>query len=193
MPKLYEDLDDDSAYEIEVLSDEIQHIKKALVARFPQLNLSQVLPIDERICAMYEGQISDTSNLKRIFNTNIGYSRVPFPMVPKDPANPSEVTLNLNARFFWEDVPFGLVILKDIGRIMGVKTPHVDKQIIFHQKFMPIKYVDEQTGEFIPGALKDTGAPSRYGINTPEDLVATSLSMKAETHENDIFYPKQKL
>jgi len=35
MPKLYEDLDDDSAYEIEVLSDEIQSIKKALIAKFP--------------------------------------------------------------------------------------------------------------------------------------------------------------
>ena len=179
MPKLYEDLDDDSAHEIEVLSEEIQHIKKALIAKFPALNLSQVLPIDERICAMYEGQITDTSNLKRIFNTNLGYSRVPFPMVPKDKENPEEVTLNLNARFFLEDVPFGLIILKDIGRIMGVATPHCDKQIIFHQKFMPIKYVDEKSGEFLPGALVETGAPSRYGITTPEALVSTSLSMQA--------------
>ena len=41
---------------------------------------------------------------------------------------------------------------------------------------MPIKYVDEKTGEFFPDALKDTGAPSRYGINTAEDLVRTSLA-----------------
>ena len=39
MPKLYEDLDDASAYEIEVLSEEIQEIKKALLKRFPKLNL----------------------------------------------------------------------------------------------------------------------------------------------------------
>lgn len=140
---------------------------------------------------MYEGQVTDKSSLKRIFNTNLGYTRVPFPMVPKDPADPSKVTLNLNARFFWEDVPFGLVILKDIGRILGVKTPNVDKQIIFHQKFMPVKYVDEKTGDFLPDALKDTGAPSRYGINTPEDLVATSLSMKdaKSSQQMDIFFP----
>jgi len=55
MPKLYEDLDDDSAHEITVLSDEIQDIKKKLLKLFPQLNLDQVLPIDQRICAMYEG------------------------------------------------------------------------------------------------------------------------------------------
>lgn len=89
------------------------------------------MPIKTRIESMYDGQISDKSSLKRVFNTNIGYSRVPFPMIPVDKTG-EKVTLNLNARFFWEDVPFGLVILKDIGELVGVKTPHIDKQIIFH-------------------------------------------------------------
>ena len=89
-------------------------------------------------------------------------------MVPKDPAVPNRVVLNKDARFFWEDVPFGLVILKDIGRILGVPTPHTTKQIIWHQKFMPVKYVDEATGEFLAGALAKTGAPSAYGVTTPE-------------------------
>ena len=149
MPKLYDDLDDDSANEIQLLDDEIQKIKNVLVTKFENLNLPHVIPLAERVCIMYDGQVSDKSSLKRIFNTNLGYSRVPFPMVPKDPADPTKVVLNKQARFFWEDVPFGLVILKDIGRICGVETPNMTKQIVFHQKFMPVKYVDEQTGEFI--------------------------------------------
>ena len=76
---------------------------------------------------MYSGQITDTSSLKRIFNTNMGYSRVPFPMIPADKKDPSKVVLNKNARFFWEDVPFGLVILKDLAEIMGVQVPHITK------------------------------------------------------------------
>ena len=76
---------------------------------------------------MYDGQISDKSSLKRIFNTNLGYSRVKFPMVPKDPSVPNRVILNKNARFFLEDVPYGLVVLKDIGRILGVPTPNCTK------------------------------------------------------------------
>ena len=43
-----------------------------------------------------------------------------------------KVKLNLNARFFWEDMPYGLVILKDIGDIVGIKTPHITRNIIFH-------------------------------------------------------------
>lgn len=75
---------------------------------------------------MYDGQVSDKSSLKRVFNTNLGYSRVPFPMVPTDKSG-EKVTLNLNARFFWEDIPYGLIILKDIGYLAGVETPNIDK------------------------------------------------------------------
>jgi hypothetical protein len=46
-------------------------------------------------------------------------------------------------------LPYGLVILKDIGDIVGVKTPNVVRNIIFHQRFMPVKYIDEKTGELI--------------------------------------------
>ena len=77
--------------------------------------------------------------MKTIFNTNKGYSRVPFPMIPVPnqdlkniPAGEELVKLNLDARFFWEDLPYGLVILKDIGRIVGVKTPNLTRAIIFH-------------------------------------------------------------
>jgi opine dehydrogenase len=76
------------------LDDEIQDIKKALLKKYPQLDLTQIMPIKDRIISMYDGQISDTSTLKRVFNTNIGYSRVPFPMVPVDKTG-EKVTLNL--------------------------------------------------------------------------------------------------
>ena len=117
---------------------------------------------------MYDEQVSDKSSLKRIFNTNNGYKRLPFPMVPKDPAVPNRVVLNKDARFFWEDVPYGLVVLKDIGRIVGVPTPNVTKQILWHQKFMPVKYVDPATGELLPEMLAKTGAPSAYGVDSAE-------------------------
>ena len=98
-------------------------------------------------------------------------------MVPVDKIG-EKVTLNLNARFFWEDVPFGLCILKDIGQLVGVKTPNIDRMIIFHQKFMPVKYVDDKTGEFLQDskALKESGAPRAYGIKSAEQLVASSLA-----------------
>ena len=154
------------------------------------------MPLKERVLTMYDGQITDKSSLKRIFNTNLGYSRVPFPMMPVEGQDlkktaPGEVNvkLNLNARFFWEDIPFGLVVLKDIGNIVGVSTPNITRSIVFHQKFMPAPYVDPKTGVFIKSALEKTGAPSAYGIKTIEDLVKTSVgNLNLDT--NIFFRPK---
>ena len=176
VPLLYEGLDQASADEIQGLDDEIQAIKSALMQKYPELNLKFVMPLKDRVQTMYKGQITDNSSLKRIFNTNMGYSRVPFPMLPvagQDPKTPQSETLvklNQKARFFWEDMPFGLVILKDIGNIVGVATPNITRNIQFHQQYMPIKYVDAQ-GNFILSSLKETGAPTVQGITTVEQLV----------------------
>jgi hypothetical protein len=45
---------------------------------------------------------------------------IPGQDLKNTPAGEVLVKLNVNARFFWEDIPFGLVILKDIGEIVGV-------------------------------------------------------------------------
>ena len=158
------------------------------------------MPMKDRILTMYNGQISDKSSLKRIFNTNKGYSRVPFPMVPvegQDLKNTAPgdvlVKLNLNARFFWEDLPYGLTILKDIGNIVGVDTPNITRNIIFHQRHMPVKYVNEQTGEFNREVLlNQTGTPSAYGITTIEELVETSLSGgQTKRYDENIYFNKR--
>ena len=78
------------------------------------------------------------------------------------------VKLNHKARFFSEDIPYGLVILKDIGNIVGVATPNMTKCIVFHQQYMDTKFVEPSTGEFIPEGLASSGAPSTYGIKTIE-------------------------
>ena len=102
------------------------------------------------------------------------------------------VKLNLNARFFWEDLPYGLVILKDIGNIVGVKTPIITRNIIFHQRFMPVKYVNEVTGELIEDVvLKQTGAPSAYGIKTIEQPIQTSRASGNLKYDDNIFFNKR--
>lgn len=95
--------------------------------------------------------------------------------------------MNYNARFFWEDLPFGLVILKDIGNIVGVQTPNITRAISFHQEYMPVKYVDSH-GDFIAQELKNSGAPSAYGITTIDALVKSSLPRNKNTFKNNIFF-----
>ena len=74
-----------------------------------------------------------------MFNTNQGYKTCKIPVVPV----PGGVVLNLHCRFFTEDVPYGLCILKDMGRLLGVPTPYVDKMLAFHQQWMDRTFIKD--------------------------------------------------
>lgn len=70
--KLYGDFDELSAEQLAILDNELQQIKLSLLARFPSLDLSHVLPIGERVIKQYGSDVADTSSLKQIFATNLG-------------------------------------------------------------------------------------------------------------------------
>ena len=57
---------------------------------------------------------------------------------------------------------------------------------------MPIKYVDETTGELIQKVLDEqTGAPSAYGIKTMEQLIETSRTSEKMNYAENIFFNKR--
>jgi len=130
------------------------------------LDLCCVLPLKERVIKTYGSQVGDTWSLMTVFNSNQGYRTCKFPMVPVE----GGVGLNTQSRFFLEDIPYGLCILKDLAQILGVATPNIDKQIRWHQRFMDTTFLRED-GTLDPEVLKQTGCPSRFGITTPSALV----------------------
>lgn len=67
-------MDEYSAELLCVLDNELQQIKAALLQRFPQLDLSFIMPIGERIVLQYGEDVADRSSLRRIFSTNRGYA-----------------------------------------------------------------------------------------------------------------------
>lgn len=172
LPKLYAQLDDASADAIQALDDEIQAIKAEIVRRYPQIDMTALHPIKQRISYNYKDSIKDFSTLKSVFNTNDGYAKNVFPTVAHEDGK--SVVLNTKSRFFYEDIPYGLVILKDIGDTLGVPMKNTEKMIQWHQKFMDTKYIDED-GNLIKENLHLTGAPSKYGIDTSYKLCKSSF------------------
>lgn len=69
----YADFDEASAEHLARLDNELQQIKLGLEGRYPQLDLSAVLPIGERVVKQYGADVADSSSLKSIFATNLGY------------------------------------------------------------------------------------------------------------------------
>ena len=159
-PFFYTTLDQASADNIEKLSCEIQLIKYKLISMKPSLNLDYVKPIGERILSQYGDMVKDPSSLKNIFTSNAGYKVMKIPMVKKEHG----YLLNLNARVFVEDIPYGLVVLKDIAEKVDLKTPHIDKAIQWHQKLMNKDFlVGDRLNQNL---IEQTGAPTRYGFKT---------------------------
>lgn len=119
----------------------------------------------DRIIKQYGEQVKDKTNMKTVFATNQGYAAARFPMKEVD----GGVIPNLESRFFWEDIPYGLCILKDIAQMLKVKTPNIDRLVEWHQKFMNKKFISN--GKLSKESLKETGCPSKYGIKDIETLL----------------------
>ena len=103
-----------------------------------------------------------------MFSTNSGYDILTFPLTKV----PGGVVPNVESRFFWEDIPYGLCILKNFGDIFGVPMPNTERIIRWHQKFMGVRFLSSDNSLI---NMHLTGAPGKYGYTTKDDLVATSL------------------
>jgi opine dehydrogenase len=180
---LYETIDELSAEILKCLDNELQQIKLALLQRYPQLDLSFVPPIDERIHEQYGNQISDKSSLRSTFATNQGYRGCATPLKE---VGPNKFIPALESRLFWEDIPYGLCILKNLAEMLGnFPTPMLDKMIRWHQQWMGKEYLmaDNQLN---PRLIPETGCPNKYGIHTVGDLVKTCIQKEMLNYKRPI-------
>lgn len=53
--------------------------------------------------------------------------------------------------------------------MLDLSTPGIDKMIEWHQKFMNKEYLVD--GKLNRKMLNETGAPSKYGLNTIEKVI----------------------
>eukprot|EP00921_Rhytidocystis_pertsovi_P007906 GHVQ01013082.1.p1 GENE.GHVQ01013082.1~~GHVQ01013082.1.p1 ORF type:complete len:472 (+),score=53.05 GHVQ01013082.1:484-1899(+) len=171
---LYTEMDDFSAEWLRKLDDELQAIRRGLEKEYPQLDLSRVLPLGERIVEQYGEDVGDRSCLRTIFATNKGYAGCKTP-VQKVPGG---FVPALQSRLFWEDIPYGLCVLKNIAQMLAIPTPSIDFMIEWHQQFMGRQYVIN--GRLNPTTIPETSAPEAYGIKDLDQLVRASLPCAAE-------------
>ena len=168
---VYQDFDDFSAEITQKLSDELLLLKNGIIEKFPEIDLSPIIDLKDNIYAAYKEQVKDTTNLKTVFCTNAAYAGITTPMHKKASG---KLIPALKSRVFYEDIPFGLLILHNIGEILGIKTPTMDTCIFWAQNLMNMKYL-EKDGTMNPKAIQDTGCPMKFGIKTTEQLVSNSL------------------
>ncbi|MGV8981332.1 NAD/NADP octopine/nopaline dehydrogenase family protein [Clostridium sp.] len=77
---------------------------------------------------------------------------------------------DLKSRYFMEDFPFGLCIIKAFSKIAEVETPLIDKILRWFENITGVEYyVDSR---FEGKDLKNLPLPQNFGINSVEDIIA---------------------
>ncbi|MBU3111263.1 NAD/NADP octopine/nopaline dehydrogenase family protein [Clostridium lacusfryxellense] len=76
---------------------------------------------------------------------------------------------DFKSRYFLEDFPSGLCIIKSFCEIAEIKTPFIDKILMWFEDFAGVEYY--VNGRFIGKDLKELALPQNFGINSQEDMI----------------------
>lgn len=75
-------------------------------------------------------------------------------------------------RYFTEDIPYGLLIIKSIGILTETATPTIDNVVLWMQEKMERNYLNKSS---LNGTnIRDTGIVQNFGIKTSKSLVEIS-------------------
>ncbi|XP_067679593.1 opine dehydrogenase-like [Haliotis asinina] len=164
-PLFYQGTDDFQAKCVTDLDDEIQLVAKEISKR-TGVDFQGCASMYDWLTRSYGSAISNPSNLKTTLVTNKAYEGMVHPMIKVK----GGYVPDFKHRYLSEDVPFGLVVVKGMAKIVGLKTPVIDEVIRWGQQKLGKVYIEgtELTGEHIC----ETRAPQVYGIKTLKDLQA---------------------
>ena len=164
VPLFYEDITEDATEILQQMSDELMSLRWGLEQQIPNLNLFAIAPLAISIQQGYGSAVRDSSNLRSTISSNLAYAGIRTPMNRVE----NGYIPNYQSRFFLEDVPYGLVVLKGLAELAGVGTPTIDQVLTWCQEKMGCQYFVQ--GKLQGSDLAESGAPQRFGIQSIEAL-----------------------
>ncbi|EGD74063.1 hypothetical protein PTSG_05755 [Salpingoeca rosetta] len=165
-PLFYQNCDEFTGNVLQTISDEVKACRDVIVSR-TDADLSQWQPIDEYTIDAYGDNVKDRSSTARIFASNFAYRGLKAPCKQLDDGT---FMPNFHTRYLTDDLPHGLCVMRGIADICGVKTPMMDKVILWAQEKIGHEYIVD--GKLQGKDVAHSGCPQRFGIKTVEELVA---------------------
>jgi hypothetical protein len=159
--RIYADVTKRSADYIQKMDDELQLISEAVRAKTPGWDEERLCrPLKECLIFHYQELIGDTTDLFTILRTNKGYAKH---RITYAPAGEGLVIPDVTHKFFTTDLPFGLIIYKDLALMLGIDIPIMDELIYWNQKMVDKEFLTKEgtlTGKDIDEAV----LPSKFGL-----------------------------
>lgn len=164
-PLFYESASESAAKLLKTMSEELLSLKIALENQIPNLHLPFVFPLHQALVYGYGEAVQDPSTLHTAITTNQAYAGLYTPMIQQ---NDGWIP-DWSSRFFNEDIPHGLVVLRGIADLLNVAIPTLDTILSWAQTKMDCEYLID--GQLIGKDVANSGAPSCYNIDTLQDLI----------------------
>lgn len=149
----YRAWDDECSRVICSFSDEMMEICDKL-----PLDLSDVQSIQE----YYESPTPEA--LTRKFHSIPSFHDLTLPMKPVE----GGFVPDFSSRFYTQDIPDGVCVLKGLALMVGVETPTIDTILDWYRRMTGKEYF-LSNGEFGKD-IAETAVPQVHGLKTPDDL-----------------------
>ena len=136
--RIYADCTRASAECVEAMDAEMQVLIKAVRAKQPENPyLHMARPLKECLIAHYTDLIGDTTDMYTILRTNKAYGKhfITYKEVE------GGVVPDLTHKFWTTDLPYGLIMFKDLALTHAVETPVIDKLILFNQRMVSKEFM----------------------------------------------------
>ena len=156
-PYFYYDWNNEASELLLSCDNELQIICQA----FGELNLSGIVSLKEYYEVVTATQL--TEKMKSI----PAFRDILSPMVERSPGNWEP---DWQSRYFKEDFPYGLAVIKGFANIVEVHTPVIDEILQWYQKISGEEYfsLSGKAGKDIGHC----GAPQRYGFQQKSQIIS---------------------
>jgi len=179
-PLFYQGVDEFTEKVLVEMTDEVQAVCRKMESLVPGLSLSDACTLKQWYMDSYDGQMADTSSLKACMNTNSAYKGLTHPCK----ADAGGFMPDLQYRYLAEDVPTGLCFSKGLAEIIGVKTPTIDKVMVWAQECIGLEIM--VNGKMTGKDLHKTRAPQGVGITTTAEFLKLAKIEPAKAKSNTL-------
>ncbi|XP_045205344.2 opine dehydrogenase-like [Mercenaria mercenaria] len=166
-PLFYQGADEDAVKYMNGVTDESIEIAIALTKKVPDQDFSVVSTMQEWLLDHYTDQITDKRSLFTCLKTNKAYDGL---LHPTTKTSDGKYVPDLTYRYVREDVPYGLIVIRQIAEMVGVETPVIDEIILWAQEKLGKEYLKD--GKLCKLDRENGRLPLTYGIRTIEEFVS---------------------
>jgi hypothetical protein len=162
VPYFYRDFDDLSAENIRLLDEDFTKVRDAVRERFRQHSFKYMLSYLEL------ERLSHTSgnfDIKTSFKESKQLAAIKTPTVEMEDGKRA---LDINCRFFTDDIGYGILIAKWIAEELDIETPFIDEIIMWAQNLRGEHFLTDDhkiDKEYCLKGKYASGIPPSYGIH----------------------------